>query len=635
LKEEIPAGVSRREFIPPVVLLLIGLIHGLLYVFIIPPWQHYDEPTQFEYAWLIANRRGLPELGEFDQGMRREVAASMIEHDFFISLGYLPNLLSQAEPVWIGISQTGDRPLYYWLVSLPLWLVKGSDITFQLYLGRFVSLLLYLATILSAYGILAELTPRGHFLRWLAPLTLALLPGYTDLMTAINNDVGATAFFSLFLWASIVLLQRGFSWPVLGASLVLALACFWTKSTVIFAFMLIPILLLANLPRKFMRLAWGFLLATLVIGSLLLFRRYEAALWYRKGAQDQPLRTSQVHAPLGAHALELVKEPGTPSVQAYQLLPQAEIQKLRGKTVSLGMWIWASQPARVRAPGLYDGKKPEPTQIEVGVQPVFYATTINLDMHADKLKLILFSSSTAEGNPVSVYYDGLVLVRGKKPLDSAPVFANSDGREGQWGGRHFTNLIRNASAERGWFRIRPRIEKAFNAYYPINSSEYFNILIDWPGAGWYYYETSKVLLETFWGKFGWAHVAIASNSTYKLLAFVTLAGFLGAAVALIRRWRSVPKAGLLLMAVAFLALWGITFFRGSSSLSSRVFIPPARYAYPAIIPTALLLTTGWLELMRPLRRWKPAGQALPVISFLVFFLALDVLSIWSILQFYQ
>jgi hypothetical protein len=43
--------------------LLIALIAGLFYTYFIPPWQHYDEPTQFEYAWLIANRPGLPQLG--------------------------------------------------------------------------------------------------------------------------------------------------------------------------------------------------------------------------------------------------------------------------------------------------------------------------------------------------------------------------------------------------------------------------------------------------------------------------------------------------------------------------------------------------------------------------------------------
>ena len=76
------------------IILVLGLVHGLLYVFLEPPWQHYDEPTHFEYAWLIANRAALPQGDDFDQGMRREVAASMLEHGFFNNLSYRPNLVS-------------------------------------------------------------------------------------------------------------------------------------------------------------------------------------------------------------------------------------------------------------------------------------------------------------------------------------------------------------------------------------------------------------------------------------------------------------------------------------------------------------------------------------------------------------
>ena len=89
-------------------IMLAGLIHGLLYVFLLPPWQHYDEPGHFEYAWLLANRLGLPSPGKYDQSMRREVAASMVEHAFFKYLDIRPNLLDQNTPVWIGSSQTND-----------------------------------------------------------------------------------------------------------------------------------------------------------------------------------------------------------------------------------------------------------------------------------------------------------------------------------------------------------------------------------------------------------------------------------------------------------------------------------------------------------------------------------------------
>jgi 4-amino-4-deoxy-L-arabinose transferase-like glycosyltransferase len=193
-------------------ILLIGLIHGLLYVFLIPPWQHYDEPGHFEYAWLIAEQGKIPESGTYDQQMRRELVTSMIEHDFYGDDQQKPNLLSDSEPIEIGYTQTGDRSLYYQLVSIPLNLISSSDFGLQLRVSRLISLILYLVSILAAYGVARTLTNQRHPLHWKLPLTLALLPGFTDLMTAVNNDVGAVAAFSIFSWLSLRMIRNGISW---------------------------------------------------------------------------------------------------------------------------------------------------------------------------------------------------------------------------------------------------------------------------------------------------------------------------------------------------------------------------------------------------------------------------------------
>jgi hypothetical protein len=161
---------------------------------------------------LIANRPGLPEVGDYDQSMRREVAASMIEHDFFADKNFRPNLLSITEPVWIGISQVNDVPVYYCLVSIPLSIFRYSDVTFQMYLGRLVSVSLFLVTIFAAYAITCELTVPGSSLRILVPVTVAMVPAFVDIMSAVNNDAGAAAFFTLFLWVCVRMLRRKITW---------------------------------------------------------------------------------------------------------------------------------------------------------------------------------------------------------------------------------------------------------------------------------------------------------------------------------------------------------------------------------------------------------------------------------------
>ncbi len=77
-----------------IIVLLVGLLDGLIFVLLMPPWQHYDEPNHFEYAWLIANRGKLPQMGDYDQEMRRQTAVSMIAHNFFKGMDFLPDLKS-------------------------------------------------------------------------------------------------------------------------------------------------------------------------------------------------------------------------------------------------------------------------------------------------------------------------------------------------------------------------------------------------------------------------------------------------------------------------------------------------------------------------------------------------------------
>ena len=294
--------------------LLLGLIHGLIYVFMVPPWQHYDEPGHFEYTWLVANRGHIPAAGEFDQAMRREVAASMVENNFFKGINDLPNLLSSVEPVWIGISQTGDQPLYYLLAAVPLRIIRYADINLQLYAARMVSLLLYLISLAAAYGVVVELTRPGHVLRWMLPVSIALLPGYTDLMTAVNNDAGAVVFFSLFLWVAVATLRRGLSWlRFLGLALTVA-ACLLTKNTVFIALPLAGLTLLFSLLHgSWRRIAWAMFGLAVIAVFLIMMRWGDAAFWLRVVPQAAPTSLSTKTAPLGSNAFQLLVTPGAPN----------------------------------------------------------------------------------------------------------------------------------------------------------------------------------------------------------------------------------------------------------------------------------------------------------------------------------
>jgi hypothetical protein len=230
----------------------------------------------------------------------------MIEYGFF-SKGSEPDLETMEDPVWIGTSQIEDKPFTYWVTSLPLRLFRSASITNQLYLGRFVSLIFYLFTIVAAWGIMREITPRGSSLRWLFPTSLAIMPNLSNIMTSLNSDAGAVALFSLFLWGSIRLIQRGFS--ALGFAFVVGLAalCLFTKITVYFAVPLLVLVLLFTLLRDERRKwSWILLGSSLLIGSVFVFTFGDAAYWYRSTNQSGATRALSQQSVLGNYVIELI-----------------------------------------------------------------------------------------------------------------------------------------------------------------------------------------------------------------------------------------------------------------------------------------------------------------------------------------
>jgi hypothetical protein len=99
-------------------------------------------------------------------------------------------------------------------------------------------------------------------------------------------------------------------------------------------------------------------------------------------------------------------------------------------------------------------------------------------------------------------------------------------------------------------------------------------------------------------------------------------------------WQSLTWAVLALLTVTLVGVWGQAMVKGLQTLLHQSFIPGARYAYPAIVPSLLVLVAGWWELMRlaggPLRLSQPIRAAL----FVGLFVLLDVFAITSLLVFY-
>jgi hypothetical protein len=135
-------------------------------------------------------------------------------------------------------------------------------------------------------------------------------------------------------------------------------------------------------------------------------------------------------------------------------------------------------------------------------------------------------------------------------------------------------------------------------------------LLDFQGFGWYHRATGERLLRTFWTQFGWSNVSLP-EPWFPVLAAVTGLGPVGVVLGLARRRLRVPYDAALFLGVACIVIWGAAWVRGvTMAVLGTPYIPVARYAYPAIIPTMLGLCFGWRELLRGLGRHYPLVQLL-------------------------
>lgn len=223
-----------------VIWLFIALVRGIVFTLVVPAWQHPDEPTHFEHVRMVAQFDRLPDPWEVDLGIRKEIAESMLRNKFWRDT--IPPALddqSLAKPYNspLGIYTLSQPKLYYLAASLWLkpWLDKPVDT--QLHIVRLLSVLCAMLVVLFAYLSSRWLLPGRHALTAAVCASIVFLPGFTDIMSAANNDglvnVLCALFITLFAWlvSHRVHFFAGMAILLLmGVSLVAAMA---TKATAI------------------------------------------------------------------------------------------------------------------------------------------------------------------------------------------------------------------------------------------------------------------------------------------------------------------------------------------------------------------------------------------------------------------
>ena len=454
-----------------------------------------------------------------------------------------------------------------------------------------------------------------------------MLPAFVDVMTAVSNDVASVLASSLFLWASLRLIKKGISIGRLSFVGIALVFCYLSKNTAWFVFLLIPfVLIFSLLHRRFSRLAVSVSIICILIAALAMLE-WDAPLgWYQSSIQPSPLRIVSASAPLGNHVFQIDYSGAETSGQISQSLTPDILESIRGQAVTLGAWFWANQATQIVSPFItftsgangtlsFNSVNSAQTQMDLRVTPTFYRFVIRVPDDAENATLFIpYSLSSPDSK---IFLDGLVLAPGKHS-STLPNFADPNGTQGTWDGDEFQNLIRNGSAEQNSLRFRPWAEEQLNRF----SSSFINFpfilesLLDWQGISWYYRATFTTLFRTFWASLAGDKVLIPTSSSY-LMMLLTLLGAAGTGRMIWMKRKSIEWDILFFLCLSFLLPWIFAFIRGASGIVTGFPIFSwARYADPAILPTALVLCAGWLEWLNFIEaRWMYTNATLGIIFF--------------------
>jgi hypothetical protein len=319
---------------------------------------------------------------------------------------------------------------------------------------------------------------------------------------------------------------------------------------------------------------------------------------------------------------------------AAQLFSPETRTLIKGQPVTIGAWVWSDAPARVFLGFNSWGGWRTAVEFEAPTNPQLVTTTILVPDSATGVYMELGAAAKGADPTNRVYFDGVFLIPQAIPDASTVEFSDHILAELATAQGNLSNLVSNPSMERNWLRFRSRVVGAVDPRLPLNLDYTMSAFSNLSGTGWYFSIAMQNLMETFWARFGWGNVPLLGAYSYAVLVAVSVIGLVGAARALFRGAGKGYRDVIIFLALAGLTLWAQAVLRGISTLFETNLQAVARYAYPAIVPTTLLLTAGWTALTGWFTRRRQVRMIHFLIVYLGFLAGLNLLAIASILVYY-
>lgn len=240
-----------------VLFLLLSLVHGVLYVALVPPWQAPDEPKHFEYVRLLYDKRRSVDWSDIDPTLEQEIIQSMDRYDYW-RFGRFNKVGRSFNDLWGGASHKLEQPSLAYLLYVPLlFLLPPHETALQLYAFRLMSVLLATLVVLLAYLTARELFPDDPVMQVGVPAFVALLPMHTFLTSSLNSDHLAEALVSLSLFLLVRIFRRGLSVGYLvGIGVAILLAALAKRTSLFMVLSLVAAIPLYLASRNY-SLSWG------------------------------------------------------------------------------------------------------------------------------------------------------------------------------------------------------------------------------------------------------------------------------------------------------------------------------------------------------------------------------------------
>jgi hypothetical protein len=597
--------MSQRIRLPPMLapalVVAVALLHCLLYVWLVPPWQAPDEPAQFEYAALVARLGRVPAPSDLDAELDAQIGASLARQRFYEYLqGETPDpppptFSAARERFFMPRQVGGDPPLPYLLAAALLSALPLRSVEAQLVALRLLGSLWVAGAALCAY-VAGRALSDDRRVALGAGLLVALQPMFAFIGGAAGNDGLANLCGAATCCAALLAINRP-AWrrqAVAALALLLPLGLL-VKSTLLPAALLLTalgigfaVLRAARLvPQPALRVSLGgaLLLAGLALPAGVLSRDRDPALaaeWHGTTAVSYAPRVDAAPSTGGP---ALVVYPGKVALQA---LPDVADDWAQNYELAFSARVWSPDGASGRA--VIDFGTDAVTVPFAGAQtpsPVLVRALIPL--YCPYVHVAIFADTG------TLYADELAATSARRPD---------------------LNMLTNADAAGA--AVRPgSLSARVSEYLRLRELRWLwqsgQLLAPLPRGP----VLARIFFVSFWGQFGWMSVPLVGDTPWEgaLLLFCA-AGLLGAIVWACGPGASARERWSVALLLALLGGGMLLVVLNAYTQPSMQVVQQGRYLFPALAPLALLLALGWRALVPP--RWRGAALAAWVAWWLTF-----------------